>query len=68
MIDVAIHQAQDIRLAVRFPENANMVTLEITNDDGQSPAEITLFGLPEEVTQKLEALADSDTRTRESKG
>ena len=64
MIDVAIHQAQDIRLAVRFPDNANMVTLEIFTEDEARPVKLTLFGLHEEVTAKLEALADQDTRTR----
>lgn len=59
---ISIHRATGLRISSRFPGNSNSITLQVMTDDGETPHEITIYGLPEEATTKLEALADNNTR------
>lgn len=69
MTDLAIHHCQAISIGNHMPENSNSLTLKIQHEaygmdrsdhyrSVQATTEITLFGLPAEVTDALiEALA-----------
>ena len=56
-----VHRATNIRMDSRYPQNANSVTLEIVRGN-REPVFITINNLPKEATDKLDALADSNTR------
>ena len=66
-MDISIHDATNVRVAKSLPWNSNSITLEIASKSIFSSMEavelITLFGLPEEVTDKLIAvIGDENTK------
>jgi hypothetical protein len=60
MISVGIHNCMTFRVSCHYVENGNQITLNIKGRDGQTS--FTLYGLPEDVTDKLvAAFADGQT-------
>jgi hypothetical protein len=61
MTEITIHRCTGLRLVRTFASNGNSVTLGITDCHG-GETEIVLYGLPAEVTDKLNILRDADTQ------
>lgn len=55
----AIHRCRNIRLQTTYKDNCNSVSLEFEAEDGTFI--LTIYDLPDEVTDKLETLRDDNT-------
>ena len=64
-ITLKIHRCKNLRVSSCCSTNANHISLEIetkTVQDGLETVEVSMFGLSEDVTDKLlEAFGDEDT-------
>ena len=58
-MSITFHHCENVRISHTYSQNANSVCLEIHSEDGVM--EITMFDLPQEVTDKLKVLHDDDT-------
>ena len=53
------HYCEKIRVQMMIPDNSNSVALEIIGDNGT--LSVTMYGLPEDQTERLKAFADDQT-------
>jgi len=58
-IGMYIHRAKNVRFASTYESNDNSVMLEIETEEGD--VEITIYGLPMRVTDRLMVLSDKNT-------
>lgn len=65
-VDITMHYCRSVRFAYHHPDNSNCITLRIEGE--KENAEITLFDLPIEVTDRIRAAFGNPRVLRQEEG